>query len=91
MPEGRGFLAAISMKITLEFTCSACGLLTPTTAEIPDGVDERRPLALHEECHHCGNPMMVEFTSIKALKEAVVGVELTNRPVLVKERKRVKP
>ncbi len=45
------------MKLTVEFTCPKCGLLTPGFVELPDDVDQRRSLTLQHECFHCDEPL----------------------------------
>ena len=60
-----------SERLTVDFVCRKCGMMTPGRVYIPDAsVAGNRPVHLTNECRHCGAEMERRFVSLAALRVA---------------------
>ncbi len=50
------------MKLTIEYTCHKCGLLTPGFCEVPDDYPPKRRVTINHTCHHCDEKMQATPT-----------------------------
>jgi hypothetical protein len=56
-------------RLTVDFTCSKCGNMTPAIAEIPPGTLDARVVDFSVDCHHCDEPLKRSATIGEIRKE----------------------